>query len=86
MTFATRLQARDDAIQANFSHQRQSGNAAHTVGILYERLVARLFAEQLSTDLCVTPNARIKGHISGRSRQIDVLIDARGDTDRRSLR
>jgi len=48
---------------------------------VYERLVARLFAEQLSTDLCVAPNARIKGHISGRSRQIDVLIDARHDTD-----
>ncbi|MGC2857238.1 restriction endonuclease [Novispirillum sp. DQ9] len=48
---------------------------------VYERLVARLFAEQLSTDLCVTPNARIKGLISGRSRQIDVLIDARHDTD-----
>ncbi|CAO3438470.1 transposase domain-containing protein [Azospirillum doebereinerae] len=33
MTFATRLQARDDAIHPNFSHQRQSGNAAHTGGI-----------------------------------------------------
>ena len=38
-------------------------------------------ADQLSTDLCVTPNARVKGKISGRSRQIDALIDARHDTD-----
>ena len=48
---------------------------------VYERLVARLIADQLSTDLCVTPNARIRGHISGRSRQIDVLVDSRHDTD-----
>jgi hypothetical protein len=48
---------------------------------LYERMVARLVADQLTTDLCVTPNARLKGRISGRSRQIDVLIDARHDTD-----
>ncbi len=48
---------------------------------LYERLTARMVADQLSTDYCVTPNARIRGIISGRSRQIDVLIDARHDTD-----
>jgi hypothetical protein len=48
---------------------------------LYERMVARLIADQLTTDLCVTPNARIVGRISGRSRQIDVLIDSRHDTD-----
>jgi hypothetical protein len=48
---------------------------------LYERLIARMVADQLSTDYCVTPNARISGIISGRSRQIDVLIDARHDTD-----
>src|SRR6218665_790719 len=47
----------------------------------YERMVARLIADQLSTGLCVTPNARIMGSISGRQRQIDVLIDARHDTD-----
>lgn len=47
----------------------------------YERMVARLVADQLSTDLCVTPNARLMGRISGRSRQIDVLIDTRHDTD-----
>lgn len=47
----------------------------------YERLVARLMADQLSTDLCVTPNARVTGIISGRSRQLDVLIDSRHDTD-----
>lgn len=48
---------------------------------LYELFVARLIVDQLSTDLCVTPNAHIKGCISGRSRQVDVLIDARHDTD-----
>jgi hypothetical protein len=48
---------------------------------IYERMIARLFANQLTTDLCVTPNARIVGSISGRSRQIDVLIDSRHDTD-----
>jgi hypothetical protein len=47
----------------------------------YERLVARLFADQLSTDLCVTPNARVTGKVSGQSRQLDVLIDSRHDTD-----
>jgi hypothetical protein len=48
---------------------------------LYERMIARLMADQLATDLCLTPNAQIKGKISGRSRQIDVLIDDRHDTD-----
>ena len=48
---------------------------------LYERLIARLMADQISTDYCVTPNARLTGRISQRSRQIDVLIDLRHDTD-----
>ncbi len=48
---------------------------------LYERMIARLVADQSTTDLCVTPNARIVGQISGVMRQIDVLIDARHDTD-----
>lgn len=47
----------------------------------YERLVAQLVARQLSTEYCVTPNARVFGAISGRNRQIDVLIDLRHDTD-----
>jgi len=47
----------------------------------YERMVARLVADQSATDLCVTPNARIIGNITKISRQIDVLIDARHDTD-----
>lgn len=38
-------------------------------------------ANQISTDLCVTPNAKITGKISGRVRQLDVLIDSRHDTD-----
>jgi hypothetical protein len=48
---------------------------------LYERLVARLMADQLSTDFCVTPNAHIVGKITGVRRQIDVLIESRHDTD-----
>jgi hypothetical protein len=48
---------------------------------LYERLIARMMADQIPTDYCVTPNARLVGRISQRSRQIDVLIDLRHDTD-----
>lgn len=50
---------------------------------LYERLVARMVADQLKTDLCVTPNAYIVGRITGVRRQIDVLIEARHDTNNR---
>jgi hypothetical protein len=48
---------------------------------VYERMIARLIADQSTSDLCVTPNARIVGKISGRSRQVDVLIESRHDTD-----
>jgi hypothetical protein len=48
---------------------------------LYERMIARMIADQSGTDLCVTPNAKLIGKISGVKRQIDVLIDARHDTD-----
>jgi Restriction endonuclease len=47
----------------------------------YERMIARMIADQSGTDLCVTPNAKLIGKISGVSRQIDVLIDVRHDTD-----
>ncbi|CTQ77563.1 restriction endonuclease [Roseibium alexandrii] len=47
----------------------------------YERLVARLMADQLSPEFCVTPNASILGAITDIKRQIDVLIDYRHDTD-----
>lgn len=40
-----------------------------------------MIADQISTEYCVTPNARLMGRISGRSRQIDVLIDLRHDTN-----
>ncbi len=50
----------------------------------YERLVARLISDQLSTAYCVTPNAPVEGKISGRARQIDVLIDSRHTTDNRT--
>lgn len=48
---------------------------------LYERLVASLIANQIASDLCATPNASLVGRISKTARQIDVLIDARHDTD-----
>ncbi|MDI5983827.1 restriction endonuclease [Halomonas sp. M4R5S39] len=50
----------------------------------YERLVAQLVTHQISTEYCVTPNASIKGKISSRKRQVDVLIDYRHDTDNRN--
>jgi hypothetical protein len=40
-----------------------------------------MIADQLCTEYSVTPNARVLGRISRRSRQIDVLIDLRHDTD-----
>ena len=49
----------------------------------YERLVATLIAEQLSTAYCVTPNAKVNGKITHQNRQIDVLIDLRHETDNR---
>lgn len=48
---------------------------------LYERMIAKLINDQLATDMCVTPNAHITGHITGKKRQIDVVIDSRYDTD-----
>ena len=48
---------------------------------IYERMVAQLFADQSVTGLCVTPNARIHGVVSGTLRQIDVLIEPRHAPD-----
>jgi len=48
---------------------------------LYERMIARLIVEQSTTALSVTPNARIMGKISRRSRQIDVLINSRHNSE-----
>lgn len=63
------------------SAPKEQGKTA--VWELYERLVARLIADQLDTAYCVTPNASVAGQISGRQRQIDVLIDQRHTTDSR---
>lgn len=54
---------------------------------IYERMIAQLFSEQISTGLCVTPNARIMGKQSGVLRQVDVLIEPRHMPDyrRRSI-
>jgi hypothetical protein len=48
---------------------------------VYERMIARLIADEATTDFCVTPNAMVTGKISGIARQIDVLIEDRHDTD-----
>ena len=50
---------------------------------VYERMVAQLFVDQLNSNLCVTPNARVIGRYTRVARQIDVLIDFRHDTDNR---
>ena len=50
---------------------------------IYERMIAQLFADQISTGLCVTPNAHMLGRLSGVVRQIDVLIEARHVPDDR---
>ena len=53
---------------------------------LYERMIARMAVEELSPEYSVTPNARLIGKISKRSRQIDVLIDLRDrDNSRRVI-
>lgn len=54
---------------------------------IYERMIAQLFMHQISTGLCVTPNAGIMGQRSGVLRQVDVLIEPRHlpDSLRRSI-
>src|SRR4051812_34749139 len=56
-------------------------NGASPSWEVYERMIARLIADQVPTDMCVTANARIRGKKSGIKRQIDVLIEERHDTD-----
>lgn len=48
---------------------------------VYERMIARIIADQLSTDYCVTPNAHVTGRITGIRRQLDVLIETRHESD-----
>lgn len=47
----------------------------------YERLIAKLTADDYDDNYTVIPNARLKGFISERKRQIDVLVDYRFDTN-----
>jgi hypothetical protein len=45
---------------------------------LYERCVAAWAIEEFDfVDVTVTANAKVRGHISGRSRQVDVLLEER---------
>ncbi len=46
----------------------------------YERLVSKLTTEDYDNNYTVIPNARITGFISGRKRQIDVLVEYRFDS------
>ncbi len=48
----------------------------------YERLIALLTTDEHNSESStVIPNARMKGYISGRKRQIDVLVDFRYSSD-----
>lgn len=47
----------------------------------YERLVAMMLTGEYDSSFTVVPNARITGLLSGRKRQIDVLVDFRYDCD-----
>lgn len=48
---------------------------------VYERIAACFEIEQAAMDVSVTPNAALIGSISGVSRQIDILVDARFEDD-----
>lgn len=48
---------------------------------VYERLIARLVVNQIGSGLCVTPNVRVRGKVSGTIRQLDVVIENRHDRD-----
>lgn len=48
---------------------------------VYERIVAAAEVEAGGIDFSVTSNARITGAISGKRRQVDVLIDTRWGDD-----
>ena len=54
---------------------------------MYERLVTAFEVEAVAMESSVTPNAQIVGSISGVTRQIDVLVEARweADLDRRII-
>jgi hypothetical protein len=59
------------------STESQSGEQELPPWRLYERIVAAIEAENADFEMSITPNARIIGCLSGRKRQVDVLIDAR---------
>ena len=53
---------------------------------LYEKIVSRLMFDENGFDTTVVPNAKIIGSISGRSRQIDVLLDSKnGESNKRII-
>lgn len=53
---------------------------------LYEKIVSQLMFDENDVNTTVVPNAKIIGSISGRSRQIDVLLDSKnGESNRRII-
>ncbi len=54
---------------------------------MYERFVAKLMIDEADSKFTVHPNAKLKGGISKRSRQIDVLIETQcnDSTTRRTI-
>ena len=53
---------------------------------LYEKIVSRLIFDENDFNITIVPNAKIIGSISGRSRQIDVLLDSKnGESDKRII-
>ena len=54
---------------------------------IYERIAACFEIDSAGMEISVTPNASLKGSISGVKRQIDILVDARWEsgTDRRII-
>lgn len=54
---------------------------------VYERIVAAAEVESGGISISITPNARLLGRLSGKWRQVDVLLDARwgDDLSRRTI-
>lgn len=48
---------------------------------MYERIAACFEIESAGMEVSVTPNASLKGSISGVARQVDVLVEGRWDDD-----
>src|SRR5258706_16417254 len=61
--------------------QRRSNPMTEKRWRAYERVVAAMQVENADVDMSITPNAHIIGAITKTPRQVDVLVDARWDSD-----